>query len=556
MGDIGKKFNLMKQILIILLCAILWPHGLASKTYFVHSTFGNDTNPGTSLLLPLKSLQQASKLPLQAGDSLLLAANQVFQGSLRLLGLRGKSEAPIVVSTYRIGPPTGLGPAKIDAAGHANGVLVLNCSHVIIEDLDVQAEGGIAKTKEGEIADMRCGVLVKADKEGTYEGIQLKRICISDVFYEDKGFRRGEEEVRTANGTQRYGWGIRVINRTIGAVVRDVWIQDCQVENVAHTGIKLTGRNRNIQSFWVVNCEVRYTGGPGIQMSGVKDGRISQNLVSHSGSKDDSRKWGRGSGLWTWGSSDVIIEHNRFEWANGPGDSAGCHIDFNCENVIVQYNISQHNAGGFCEILGNNHNCAYRYNLSYNDGYRVKGKEGAFQEGKIFWLSGYVGRKKKRTGPFNSYFYNNTIIVDSTIVAKFAIDRAADGLLIMNNIFYIQGKAKWVLGDQYRPDQNGINKIRRVVFTNNLFLHAEAWPQEASIQPEDKIITESAWAEASFDDLYRWVPQNSDVIKAQGLPIPKIPGDSIGLKLGLEVRHDILGQPIGKRLGIGAIQFP
>ena len=546
---------LMKQRLILSLIIILYHSGISATTYYVHPS-GNDNNSGTSILMPLKSLQGASSLKLQAGDSILLAAGQVFPGTLQLNSVRGTPEAPIVISTYRKGPSTGLESAEINARGQANGVLILNSSHVKLCDIRIQADGGGLAQKEGSPIDMRCGVLITVNQEGIYEGIELEELCIANVFFEDVGFQRGAKEVRTANGTQRYGWGIRVINRTQEALIKDISIRNCQVENVAHTGIKFTGRNRSIHSVQVENCEVRYTGGPGIQMSGVKDGRIRQNLVSHSGSKDDSRKWGRGSGLWTWGSADVIIEHNRFEWANGPGDSAGCHIDFNCENIIVQYNISQNNAGGFCEILGNNHNCAYRYNISYNDGYRVKGKDGAFQEGKIFWLSGYVGRKKKRTGPFNSYFYNNTIVVDSGIVAKFAIDRAADGLLIMNNIFYIQGKSNWVLGDQYRPDEGGSNEIRRVVFTNNLFLHPEAWPEEAWIQPNGKVIAAPVWPRLAVEDIYRWVPQNSELVKAQGLPIPKIPGDSIGLKVGLTVPHDILGQAIGESLGIGAIHIP
>lgn len=45
-------------------------------------------------------------------------------------------------------------------------------------------------------------------------------------------------------------------------------------------------------------------------MLGVKEGKISQNLVSYSGSKDDFRKWGRGSGLWIWNFVDIIIEWN------------------------------------------------------------------------------------------------------------------------------------------------------------------------------------------------------------------------------------------------------
>lgn len=500
-------------------------------------------------------MEKASSLTLHAGDSLLLAANQVFKGSLRLSGVLGTREAPVVIGTYRLGPSTGLEPAEIDAEGYANGVLILNSSHVKLHDIKIRGAGGGLPDQDSKVVQMRCGVLITVDQEGNYEGIELADLCIADVFFENDGFQRGAKEVRTANGTQRYGWGIRVINRTPEAVIKDVRIQNCQVENVAHTGIKFTGRNRSIESIRLENCEVRYTGGPGIQMSGVKGGRVSRNLVSHSGSKDDSRKWGRGSGLWTWGSADIIIEHNRFEWANGPGDSAGCHIDFNCENVIVQYNISRHNAGGFCEILGNNHNCAYRYNISYNDGHRVKGQHGAFQEGKIFWLSGYAGRKKKRSGPFNSYFYNNTIIVDSTIVAKYAIDRAADGLLIMNNIFYIQGEGQWVLGDQYKPDKTGPAEIRRAVFTNNLFLHGAAWPEQAWVQPDDKIITDLAWSVPKMADIYDFIPTDFESIKGQGLPIPKIPGDSLGLKIGLTVNQDILGQPVGQKPSLGAIEL-
>lgn len=543
----------MKQSLIIHLVLILWSSGLYATTYYFHPS-GNDDNPGTSVLMPLKNLEKVSSLTLQAGDSLLLAANQVFKGSLRLNGVFGTREAPIVIGTYRLGPATGLEPAEIDASGHANGVLILNSSHIKVQDIKIQGNGGGLPPQESELVKMRCGVLITVDQVGTHEGIELANLCIANVFFEDRGFQRGAKEVRTANGTQRYGWGIRVINRTPEALIKDIRIKNCQVENVAHTGIKFTGRNRSIESIRLENCEVRYTGGPGIQMSGVKEGRVSRNLVSHSGSKDDSRKWGRGSGLWTWGSADIIIEHNRFEWANGPGDSAGCHIDFNCENIIVQYNISSHNAGGFCEILGNNHNCAYRYNISYNDGYRVKGQNGAFQEGKIFWLSGYVGRNRKRSGPFNSYFYNNTIVIDSSFTAKYAIDRAADGLLIMNNIFCIQGKGQWVLGDQYKPDKSGPTEIRRAIFTNNLFLQADTWPEEGWVQPADQINGEILWPINSAEDIYNWIPVNLEIIKGKGLPIPKLPGDSIGLKIGLAVKQDILGQAIGKTPSLGAIE--
>ena len=47
------------------------------------------------------------------------------------------------------------------------------------------------------------------------------------------------------------------------------------------------------------------------------------------------------------------------------------YIDCGKENVVFQYNYSYNNEGGFVEILGDNINCGYRYNIGVNDGYRA-----------------------------------------------------------------------------------------------------------------------------------------------------------------------------------------
>jgi len=296
------------------------------------------------------------------------------------------------------------------------------------------------------------------------------------------------------------------------------------------------------------------TGGPGIQMSGVVNAIVRNNRVNKSGSHNDSRKWGRGSGLWTWGSRDVLIEKNYFLNASGPGDSAGAHIDFNCSNVILQYNFSANNAGGFCEILGNNYNCAYRYNISVNDGYRIKGKDGAFQEGKLFWLSGYNGKRKRR-GPYNSYFYNNTMYVKKEILTKIAIDKATSGVLITNNIFYIEGKSKAVLGDQYNPEKEGETTIKNLVFQNNLFLKNNNWPKELPIQDDRAIIGNPNFANAGGDRIVDYIPLDTRLIQNKGIEIDLIPNDSIGLPVGLRVNYDILGNRIEGLPDMGAIEL-
>lgn len=249
-----------------------------------------------------------------------------------------------------------------------------------------------------------------------------------------------------------------------------------------------------------------------------------------------------------------MIEHNRFMHANGPGDSAGAHIDFNCDNVILQYNFSAENAGGFCEILGNNYNCAYRYNISVNDGHRVKGENGAFQEGKIFWLSGYQGGQRERKGPVNSYFYNNTMYVKTDQVSKIAIDNRSKGILIANNIFHLEGPSVLVAGDQYKPDDDSVSEMERVFFENNLFLNESNWPSSIMIQDGNPLYGSADFKNPGGMKPEDYIPQNKELIQ-KGISIPFLPNDEFGLMNGMDMQTDFLGNPINGKPSLGAINY-
>lgn len=538
---------------VALLAAASVGHG---AVYYVNAVAGSDDNAGTSPHAPFQTLARANQLALRAADQVLLAASQNFTGQLAYEKLTGTAADPIVISTYQPGPEATVSRAMIDAKGYVAGVCLKNCAHVEIKNLQITANAGGMKPGQLVKPDMRCGILIQADQPGKYEGFCVSNVVVKDVFFEAPGFVRPSEEVKSANGTQNYGWGIRFLITSSNAVMRGISITDCQIANVGHTGLKLTAPGNGLQQVDVQRVQIADTGGPGVQMSGVLAGHFSQLDVNHSGSADDSRKWGRGSGLWTWGSSDVVIEKSRFQNASGPGDSAGVHIDFNCRNVIVQYNFSANNAGGFCEILGNNYNCAYRYNVSVNDGYRVKGKNGAFQEGKTFWLSGYTGDKVPRRGPFNTYFYNNTIYVGSDIIAKMAVANTAEGVLIANNIFCIEGRSQTVIGDQNRADKGPAGGPHNVVFENNLYRSVTSWPADAPIKDRSSIIGNPEFRRAGGMSLDDYIPQNTSLIRNRGIPIPKLRGDEVGLTVGLNSEHDILGCPLPGVPDIGAIELP
>ncbi|MES2773859.1 MAG: right-handed parallel beta-helix repeat-containing protein [Bacteroidota bacterium] len=538
--------------LFYLISFVCFSDALKATNYYINPAVGKDFNKGTSPSNCWKTILPVTNIQLIPGDSILFASGQKFTGMLSLINVKGLPDRPVVVSSYRYEGKKAR--PVLDAGDELNAILVRNASFINISGLEITATTPYQSKSLSKTTEMRCGILAEVTADEAFENIQLTDVVVHDVYYNPPGFMRSAAETKSANGTQSYGWGIRFINNTKAGRLSNVKILKSEVFNVSHTGVKVTATTNGIQQLEIAACKVYQTGGPGMQFSGVTGGHIHHNTIDHSGSTADSRNWGRGSGLWTWGCGNILIEHNRFENANGPGDSAGVHIDYNCNDVVVQYNLSANNAGGFCEILGNNYNCAYRYNISINDGYRVKGVNGAFQEGKIFWLSGYQGNDKKSAGPYNSYFYNNTIYVSEGIVPKMAVSSSSDGVLIANNIFYFETAAQLVAGDQKKKEVD-VDGVPNVVFKNNLFLRPDNWPTDLPLHDTAPFIGDPGFRKKGGLQVTDYLPANKNSILDKGLIIQPIPNDNTGLRIGLKVANDILGNPIVGLPDMGAIEL-
>ncbi|GIR98152.1 MAG: hypothetical protein CM15mP101_05220 [Flavobacteriaceae bacterium] len=451
-------------------------------SYYFNSIIGDNTNLGTKEK-PFKSLDFIKNINLSNGDKILLSNGSTFFNTIELI-----NEDGIEISNYDSDGNSEL--PIINSKGKIAAIFMENSSKIKISNVEITADGGGAnkylhkKLK----TDLRAGILYLVTDKKLHSGLDILSVNIRDVFYEDPGYERNESEVRTPNGTKSYGWGIRILNLSESGNLENISIKNSQFTNISHTAIRFIGKKeKQFKNLEIFDNIVLRTGGPGMVFNSTRNLFARGNDINYSGSFDDSRKWGRGSGLWTWGTSNAVISQNKFQNANGPADSAGCHIDFNCNDVIVENNLSRNNAGGFIEILGNNYNCSYRNNISINDGHRVKGKNGAFQEGKTFWLSGYIGRGQERNGPFNSYIYGNRVYVGKDITPKIAVDKASKGIYVANNVFYFENDPVMVLGDQYKPDKGGGTEIINVFFENNIF-YKNHWPKDVLIQPKNNII--------------------------------------------------------------------
>ncbi len=515
-----------------------------NTTYYVDSQNGNDNNNGLSPETAWRSLAKAGEHMYQAGEKLLLKRGSVFYGSLKIQA-NGTASRPVIVDAY---PDDTTRPLPlINARGHLAGVQITNSNYLKINHLEIVSNAGNPVVPEAK--NQRYGVLAEASAGFHSSHIVLNALYVHQIFASAQVPAGGQ------NPTSNMGMGICFSSTTDGTF-SDITIKNCRIAFTGHTGIKIKTDAQDTTLFThhvnILNNRLNDIGGPGIQPGKCVDVLVSGNLVDHSGSMVDPRMHGRGSGIWPWRCTNVLIEHNTFMYAHGKMDSHGAHIDFGCRNVVIQYNMSISNGGGFVEILGNDHNCCYRYNISINDGWRVKGVDGAMQNGEILFISNYTGHNMPKKGPFNNYIYNNTIYVKKGIVSGFSLAPTTSGLLVANNIFYILGKTQTTI-------RNGENipgaKMKNVLFINNLYRFRGTLPASLPVHDSLPLYGDPGFAFPGGLKATDYIPANAALIKNKGIPIEKLPGDSIGLTIGLTVKKDILGNPITGKPDMGAVEM-
>ncbi len=454
--------------------------GSYTRTLYVDADSGSDSNDGTSESKPLKSLDQLNTM-IQSGDEILLkgSTSSEHKGTIILNG----------VSNVRVGS-YGSCKARINAEGRMSGVLVYGDSSnetfsgFTISDLKITADGYSASWGYGTGDDdykyqsddfpvapdyynsyynllSRYGILVCAGTRTTLSDLVMYNVDIADIFYynpEDTHYttmaNRPCREWSTSY-EKEYGYGIRMYSAS-NAVIDNTKIDNCNIREVSHTGIK-SNNSGTVTNLHITKTNIYDTGGPGAQFNAVYNGQMDycQTLRPGSSTEDgvlSTRKWGRGSGMWLHTCDGFLFDHNYYYGSEGVADCCGAHIDIGNKNVVIQYCLSVSNCGGFVEVLGNNYNCCYRYNVSIDDGWRDISDAAQYDfwygptgstvgsDGCLLTVNGHTTDYFE--GPYYTYVYNNTVISSEsrydgyTNPYIFEIATSAEGVLIANNIFY------------------------------------------------------------------------------------------------------------------------
>ena len=432
------------EALIFSVLTLLTSGECLAQTNFYVSPFGNDNSTGTSPTDAWKTINKLNEQSFASGDSILFERGGIWQGMFHLQG-SGSPSNPVVVSAF--GAPSSPNPT-IDGDGFQAAILIYNDSHITIEHLTLtnqsshlDANGVVKKlpTFLGETNDWGSGKNVRFGIKVVADIMSLEDIVVNDVYIHDI------YPTPTNPENQHLGYGIKFENRsdTLNGLINTIdhiTIEDVEVTRTGHYGlwIKALGLagNEEIKNedVLVKGCVFSHTGGSGFVPNRSRDVIVEHCVFNHTGSSIDDRMWKRGSGTWPFKCERVFIQHNRLMNAHGPQDSYSAHIDYGNKDVVVQYNLSFNNEGGFAEVLGDNINCGFRYNISINDGYR-EDPEGLEwnKKGKIFWVSTFCGGTV-RCPSQGTFFYNNTIYVDSTLNPEIYVWPEAGDIHILNNL--------------------------------------------------------------------------------------------------------------------------
>ncbi len=309
---------------------------------------------------------------------------------------------------------------------------------------------------------VRFGIKVVASTQDL-ENFSFNNLYIHDIY-----------PTPTLNSNIHKGYGIKLesqsdINSGLFNTISNIRLINTTITETGHYGfwIKSLGligidsvKNNQII---VENCVFEHTGGSGFVPNKSENVLVQNCIFNHTGSSLDNRMWKRGSGMWPFDCKNVIAQHNKFMNAHGPMDSYGSHIDYGNENVVFQYNYSYNNEGGFAEILGDNINCGYRYNISVNDGYREDPNGIPWdKKGKIFWVSNFCGQNPIRCPNVGTFIYNNTVFVNDTLNPEIYFWPNIGDIHVYNNLI-VAGQHGEIIPTLIENDFN------ELYISNNLF---------------------------------------------------------------------------------------
>ena len=472
----------MKHNFILLVALFGFLSNVIGQTYYIDSVDGLDSNNGTTTGTAWQSISKINSSLFSPGDEILFKSGQEFFGKL-IPSSNGAINTPIIFGKY--------GGETRPTINGKNYLMCIDASekeYLTFNDLILKNDANQDdSTPENGALTRRYGFYAHVQYSGIKQNIKLDNIKIHKIYPTNPS--------GTENSDSYRGYGVFFTSDGSGSsnYFEGLTIQNCEITDIGYVGISINKwipdvnppTNPYQKDININNNNLHHIGGSGMVFFNVQNFLIENNVVTYTGDYSlNAKQHGRGSGFWSVRCKDGVLQHNEFSHARGAADSCGAHIDIENDNVIVQYNVSYDNAGGFAEFMGANTNCIYRYNVSINDGFRVKWSNGATlqsnpemytasgekntQKGKIIWFSDFTGFDgQTKVGSNNNEVYNNTIYIGQdtngdAITSLIRFENDTDLNEVRNNIFYVASESTL---NFTKSSTAGTNNV----FSNNLY---------------------------------------------------------------------------------------
>jgi hypothetical protein len=442
-------------------------HGLHAATYYVRSG-APEGGDGLSDTTAFNDLNDVSTLALQPGDNVYFKRGSSWTGRLFINARSGTAQNQILISAY--GDPAEPAPF-INGVGGGEAVHLKNTNHLIFEhfrisNYRVDAAGeAVEPNAAGEGIEFasnnqRYGVKLEANAGGDIVGLVFRNNVINHVYGKmDKGAGiqgGGAGLVIRGAGSGVVGTPERKEGRFTSLIIEDNHIHDCVRNGIwgvydyasdnhpsdptkdvpfhhYHQGVEI---RRNLiervpgDGMIIWGCE-----GAIVEFNMLRD---FTNLTHYSGNAAIA--------LWTIKSKDCIIQHNQVTDHKAEHDGQAFDADFDSKGTTFQYNFSADNLGGFALVIGgtshmrfldpSTRDITFRYNLSFNDGFRVESGVAKFANfGPAFHFTGDIQ---------NTWIYNNTFYLEKK---PLSVDKelfyfetwpngTATDIFVRNNVFF------------------------------------------------------------------------------------------------------------------------
>ena len=359
-------------------------------TYYVDSVNGNDSNIGTDINNPVKTVDGLVGAEFIPGTAVLFKNGGEYKCAATLT-CSGTKDNPIVISSYGEGEK-----AVLYTDENTEILRLFDCSYITVSNLHFKAPNG---------GGIWIDTLTK-----TSEGITIDNVLFTDI----QNYKvNGRDDNSRGAAPARAAVMVKGLPARSRYAVNDLTIINSEVYNCAN-GFMIWGSWNESQTPWckteeeidpvynegllIKNCYFHEMDAEAV-IVGMCDGALvtdcrAINCCQGDGLKENGEIGYFTAAMWFWGSENSTIQYCEIAGQKNVGDGMAVDFDSHTNNCTYQYIYSHDNMRFICNNpnYSGQHGNMVRYCLSVND-----------NKGRSTTAVGACGEH-------NFKFYNNTIV--------------------------------------------------------------------------------------------------------------------------------------------------